>query len=280
MRSTPLTLAFALVLVAGCGTNLTHPDPSVAYDAGVATPLSCVPNLDGQIDADELTPVLGVPVKYLVSPAGTTPTVDVVGLVDGTGQLVWDWGTSLASDQTIEIEATALSTKWYAASFPGGTFVTPFDAGDTLEAIYHADANAIWLHGLASTQQNPAEGQTLYAYTNPVAITEFPLKVGSSWISTGTVVNGTLRGLPYASQDTYEVTDDATGELVLPDLTFTQAHRVRTKVTLDPAAGESVVTWQVSFFFECFGEVARATSQAGETNENFTTAAEVRRFGL
>jgi hypothetical protein len=36
----------------------------------------------------------------------------------------------------------------------------------------------------------------------------------------------------------------------------------------------------VSFFFQCFGEVARATSQTNDTNENFTTAAQVRRFGL
>ena len=53
----------------------------------------------------------------------------------------------------------------------------------------------------------------------------FPLSVGSTWTVTGTVVNGMLEGLPYAGQDTYEVTDDATGELILPDLTFTQAHR-------------------------------------------------------
>jgi hypothetical protein len=271
---------FALVLLAACGNNMTYVDSTAAYDAGVATPLQCVPTLDGQITAAELTPILNTPVKYLVSAAGTTPTVDVSGEVDSTGQLVWNWGTSLATDATIEIEATALTGKWYAASFPGGVFVTPFDAADTLEAVYHADSTAIWLHGLASTQESPAEGQTLYAYTQPVAITQFPLHVGASWTSTGTVMNGTLRGLPYASQDTYQVTDDATGELILPDLTFTQAHRVRTTVTLDPAAGESIVTQQVSYFFECFGEVARATSQPGETNQNFTTAAEVRRFGL
>jgi hypothetical protein len=100
-----------------------------------------------------------------------------------------------------------------------------------------------------------------------------------AWTSTGVVMNGTLRGLPYAGQDTYELTDDATGELVLPDLTFEQAHRVRSKVTVAPSAGATITTKQVSFFFECFGEVARATSQPNETQDDFTTAAEVRRFG-
>jgi hypothetical protein len=38
------------------------------------------------------------------------------------------------------------------------------------------------------------------------------------------------------------------------------------------------VTRQDSYLFECFGEVARATSQPNETSDDFTTAAEVRRF--
>jgi hypothetical protein len=46
-----------------------------------------------------------------------------------------------------------------------------------------------------------------------------------------------------------------------------------------PAAGQTQVTRQVSFMFECFGEIARATSLPGETNDDFTTAAEIRRFG-
>jgi hypothetical protein len=206
--------------------------------------------------------------------------VDLVGTVDGSGKRTWSWGTSLASDATVQIEAVPLTGKWYASSFPGGVFVTPFNAGDTLEAVYHQDDQALWLHGIASTQPSPPEGKTLYAYSQPIAVTKFPLTVGASWTSTGTVINGTFRGLPYASQDTYELSDDATGQLVLPDLTFTQAHRIRSKVTIVPAAGETVSTLQTSFFFECFGEVARATSQTNETSQDFTTAAEVRRFGL
>jgi hypothetical protein len=44
--------------------------------------------------------------------------------------------------------------------------------------------------------------------------------------------------------------------------------------------GPSVITQQSSWLFECFGEVARATSAVGETNPDFTTAAEVRRLSL
>jgi hypothetical protein len=69
--------------------------------------------------------------------------------------------------------------------------------------------------------------------------------------------------------------------MILPHLTFTDAYRVRTKVTVEPAVGGVTVTRrQVSFLFECFGEVARATSRDDEALEDFTQAAEVRRFSL
>jgi hypothetical protein len=266
-------------LVVGCGDNKTHPDQNAPYEAGSPAPLACVPNLDGRIDATELQPVLNTPVKYLVSPAGAQRPVDVAGTVDGSGKRTWGFGVALADDQTVKVQATALAGKWYAASFPSGQFTTPFDAAQTLDAVYTQDASGLFLLGLASKDPAPPEGKTLYVYSPAIQALKFPLTVGTSWVSVGTITNGTLRGLPYAGQDTYEISDDATGELVIPDLTFTQAHRVREKVTLAPAAGQTVVTRQVSFFFECFGEVTRATSNPGETNDDFTTAAEVRRFG-
>jgi len=52
-----------------------------------------------------------------------------------------------------------------------------------------------------------------------------------------------------------------------------------TKVTVEPAVGDAVVRRQVSFYAECFAEVARATSADGETTDLFTTATELRRLG-
>ena len=51
-------------------------------------------------------------------------------------------------------------------------------------------------------------------------------------------------------------------------------------MTLSPATGASIVTRQDSFLFECFGEVARATSVNDEPKDDFTTASEIRRLGL
>lgn len=280
-----LPVAGACAWSVGCESNLTHPPDTNPYEAGTITPLSCVPNLDGVIQSSELQPALGVAANYLVNAANTTRMVDVEGEVNSSGQLVWDWGASYADDQVAMIEATPLQGKWYASSFPGGQYVTPFDAADTIEAVYSQDANGAYLHGIASTQQNPPEGQTLWAYDTPVTLYQFPLKPGTTWSTSGNIRNGVVQGLPYAATDTYQGTDDATGQLVLPDFTFTQAHRLRFVVTTVFAAGGGPqVNQQVSFLFECFGEVGRASAEpiddGGATDPNFTIAAQQRRLGM
>ncbi len=274
-------LLASAVALAGCGDNQTHPTPEhEGYGDAGDVPLSCMPNLDGRIDAAEMQATLDVPVSFLVSAAGAKRAVDVAGVVDDAGKRTWDWSDDVASDRTVSLAATTLGGKWYAESFPTGKFVTPMDAGGTLEGVYSEDDKTFWLHGIASAQKDPKGGRTLLVYQPPIALYRFPIEVGASWVSAGQVTNGTIKGLPYAGKDIYEVKDDGTGQLVLHDVTFSQVHRVRTKVTLAPATGASLVTRQVSFLFECFGEVARATSVNGETLDDFTTASEVRRLGL
>jgi hypothetical protein len=274
-----LGLAAPLV-VCGCEDNKTIPENTNPYQAGTAAPLSCVPNLDGVIESSELQAALGVAAKYTVSPARDTRPVDLVGAVDSNGQRVWDWGASYADDKVATIQASTLQGKWYASSFPNGQFVTPFDAGDTLEAVYSQDDKGLYLQGLASTLETPPEGKTLWVYDTPVTLYQLPLKAGAMWTSTGVTRNGMARGLNYAATDVYQGVDLETGQLVLPDFTFTQAHRLRFVVTTTLSAGGSpVVNRQDSFLFECFGEIGRATAQPKETNDDFTTAAEIRRLG-
>lgn len=269
-----------LVLLAACGDNQTHPAQHDPYVAGTQTPLECVTNLDGQIDSTELQVFYGIPITYLVSPWGQQRGVDVAGTLDMAGKRGWDWGAEIASDQEMKVVAEKVEGKWYAASFPTGEFVTPFDAGHTMDAVYRRDEEAVWLLGLASVQEAPVDGKTLMVYTQAVAAYRFPIVPGTEYVSTGTIENGTVKGLPYTGKDIYEVKYDAVGELNLPSLTFTQVHRARTKVTVQPAVGQSTSQRQVSFLFECFGEVARATSLPDEQSEDFTTASEVRRMGL
>ncbi len=270
----------ALLGVIGCGDNATPAVDLQTYEPAQPTPLECIPNLDGTISEDELGAALGIPISYRVSAAGVMEEVDLAGGRDQDGIRVWDWSDNRESDRALEIQADGLEGKWYADNFPQGQFVTPLDAGGRQEAIYRRDESGLYLLGFASASEEPANEQTLMVYTDEVLLYPFPLTVGDTWVSTGEVVNGKVLGLPYASRDVYENTVEESGELWLPDISFKQALKVNTKLTISPAVGESVTRRQVSFLFECFGEVARATSQDNETNENFTTASEIRRLGL
>lgn len=281
----PLTLllsALAIASVVGgaaCGDNETPPPQKGAYVSVEPAPLPCVPNLDGKIEARELAPQIGIPASYLVSPAGKERTVDLVG-TERDGKRSWALGTDFADDQVARLEAQPLEGKWFAAEFAGLTdpFVTAVDAGGQTVGVYTHDETAFSLHGLASRDDGP--NKTLLKYTTPIALYRFPLAPGVAYTTSGEVKNGTFRGLPYAGRDTYEVKVDAAGEVTLPDFTVTQALRVKTKVTVAPSAGQVTTQRQTSFLFECLGEVARATSRTDEPDEDFTTAAELRRLGL
>ena len=274
----PILSFAAWSTLVGCGTNVTASGHD-AYVAGEVTPLQCAPNLDGVLSANELPTVFDTPVSYLENPAGKTRTVDVVGATAASGAITWDFGADYADDGVLSVTVTSLTGKWYAASFPTGQFVTPQDAAHTLEAIYRRDDAGVYLLGIASTDAAPSEGQTLIAYDAGIVVAKFPMAPGATWVAKGNVVNAKIRGLQYAGADIYEVTDDAVGRVVLHDFTFDSVHRVRTKVTVAPSAGASVVTRQVSYFAECFGEITRVVSQNNEPNADFTTAAELRRLG-
>ena len=267
------------VVLLACGENRTFPD-RLAYEAPAAQPLTCLPNLDGKLEASELVATLNVSVSLLVSPFGTTRTIDLNGGTDNAGHRVWPYATDYADDRVARLEATALTGHWFAASFPGGQYVLPVDLGGSTLGVYSEDGSNLLLHGVASAIENPPEGKTLLPYQAPVALYRYPLEVGKTWVSVGNVSNAVLRGRPYAARDTYQVTIDQSGQLELPDVTFTQALRSRTKVTLEPVAGPTITRRQVSWLFECFGEVARATSLDGETKDDFTTTSELRRLGL
>ena len=236
----------------------------------------CVPNRDGTIDADELPVVFGIEADEYVSPSGTTHTVDLAG---GGTPLAWDLSAEYANDQRLDAAPVPLGAQWYAPSFPGGQFVS--DAGGGNDGVYAEDATALWLYGLASHDAAPAGGKTLLVYDTPIAVLRFPLHDGMSWTETGHVTGGTIDGLPYIGTDTYQIDVSGRGTVEVPYVDFDPALRVRTHVTVAPAAGGTTTSRrQTQFLFECFGEVARAESVPDEPDADFTTAAVLRRFAL
>jgi hypothetical protein len=274
LRPTRRYLTLVLLAIGGCGDNVTPPSRQTFVGAD-ATPLSCAPNLDGKLESNELQAVVGTPVDYLINPAGRERTVDVAGRLEG-GSRVFGFDVDFADDQKLSVAASSVAGKWYSASFPTGEFVTGVDAAGTIEGVYRHEDSGLFLLGLVSKTETD---KTLLVYDQPIAIVRFPLTVGTKWVAVGTVTNGTVRGLPYAGKDTYEIEDDSVGKLVLHDFTFQQVHRLRTRVTVSPSAGAVTTRRQVSFFAECFGEVVRVVSKNEEPNADFTVATELRRLG-
>lgn len=273
-----LSLLLSSLAFAGCGDNLTIPpdrDPAADPDPPV---LSCVPNLDEEIDADELQVGIGIPVRYVVSPADVSRDVDFEG-TSTDDVITWDFATDFEDDQALTITAETTGDKWYRDAFPDDAFVTPFDRSGDLESIGRVTDDALELLGIASSEESPDEGRTLLVYDTPITVLQLPVKVGQSFVSSAEITNGEAQGLPYAGRDTYEVTVDEIGRVDLTQLTFEQVHRVRTKVTVEPAVGAAVVRHQTSFFAECFAEVLRATGAEGE-GADFEEASELRRLGL
>lgn len=264
-----VALATLALAVAGCGENQT-PLPTAAPPSTS----SCVPDLDGALTAAEVPLVLDTPAAYLFS---DNVTVDLAGTGSGDTRR-WDWTEERIDDRAVDVTAAALDDQWYAPMFPGGQFVAAGTGG--LDGVYARDEAAVYLLGLASPTADPAGGRTLLVYDAPVGVLRFPLSEGDAWLETATISGGTLSGLPYNATDTYAFAADDAGELHLPYVRFTRALRVSTLVTSTPAVGGATTRRQVSFWFECFGEIGRATSRANETAADFTTAEEQRRFAL
>lgn len=278
LRIAALLSAMSTTVLLGCQDNTTRPGHDPVKETEPPN-LTCVPNLDGQIDANELQAAIGIPASFLVNPSGQTRKVNLVGTPNKDGSPIWDFSQDFADDQQATIEASDLSAKWYKASFPEGEFAAPVDAAGTLEGVYKHSSDSLDLLGIASKEEKPKKGQTLLVYDAPIPLYKFPIKPGKHWVASGEVTNGLTYGLPYAGKDTYDVTVGDTGQLELFDYTFTQVHRIKLHIVQEPAVGKSVSTRETQFLFECFGEVARATSQADEAKDDFTTAAEVRRLG-
>lgn len=261
------------LLAAGCTANRT---PAGGNDGGLP-PLQCLPNLDGRIDADEMPVAIELAANYFLR---SNTSVDLAGQAAADG-LLWSYPDETADDARVSFTATEVIDQWYAETFPNATFALATDATGDLMGVYRKDQAGLWLLGLASTEPNPPAGKTLYRYESPVALFRFPIQDGDRYTEVGVISGGMVNGLPYTGTDTYEIVVDGSGELVLPYVSFSPALRVYTFVRSEPTAGGVATSHrQVSFLFECFGEVARATSQPDETDPNFTNAAELRRFAL
>jgi hypothetical protein len=269
-----LTAVASAAWLGGCfGTSVPATSDDGGFGAGHDLAPLCSGNNDGMIERTELQFPLGLTVNYLVNPPGTTVTVDPDGQMEPDGR---HWDLTSSQGSALPLSLSPVAGQWFAPSFPGATYYTVSDIGSGTLGIFKVTDDALQILGFASPEPN----KTLLVYSTPIDSLRFPIRLGDGYVSTGTIVNGTLNGMPFASTDTYRVSVDALGTAVLPFLTFQNTLRVHVELSQALPGGVAITHIQYLFFHECYGELGRMVSNPGETNTSFNTAAEFRRLAL
>jgi hypothetical protein len=262
-----------LALVAGCFGETVPSNDDAAYGLGADLLPVCSGNNDGVIELGELQFPLGLMVRYLANPAGTTVTVAPGGMNGGSAT---EWDLTSTAGEVHQLTLDAVGNQWFAKSFPGASYATITDLASGTLGIFQLTSSALLLMGYASPQPN----QTLLVYDAPIATVHFPIRQGDSWVTGAKIVNGTFNGQPFASSDTYRISVDARGTAVLPFLSFQNTLRFHVELSQALPGGVAVTHQQYLFYHECYGELGRMVSNPGETNADFTSAAEFRRLAL
>jgi hypothetical protein len=275
-----MSLRFALtamgtltLILSGCFGETVPSNDDAAYGKQPDLLPACSGNNDGVIARDELQFPLDFTVRYLTNPTGTTVTVDPAGVMRPDGP---EWDLSSTAGEVHELTLLPIQGQWFAASFPDASYATIADIGSGTLGVFRVTDSALLLLGYASMAPN----QTLLVYDQPVASLHFPIRKGDAWVTGAKIVNGTLNGQPFASSDTYRISVDEKGTAVLPFLSFDNTLRVHVELSQALPGGVAVSHIQYLFFHECYGELGRMVSNPGETNTDFTTAAEFRRLAL
>ena len=283
MRRSATALALSIALGACGGPN--YPDWDMTDELPPASRnsnsngTSCRPDLDGVIADSELPVAVGATARYFVS--GRAQVVDVDGVLI-EGARVWDLSTVADDDRLLAVTTSALGGSWFAdrVEQAADAYLVPLDASGGLLGIMQRRPGALATLGSASAEPDPPDGQTLLIYDAPVDLYRLPLSVGNSWTSEVEIRDGKVQGLPIAARQSWRVEALREGQLVLPDLTFDRVLQVALFVHQEAVVGQPTDWVQISFLAECYGEVARFTSQLGVSSANFETAGEVRRLGF
>lgn len=235
----------------------------------------CSPNKDGVVERFEVPLAAGLHATFRTAKDATW---DTAGTPNADGSRAWDLSGDLAGDQSLLVETKPVDGEWFAKEFPGATYysyLTPDAFLGDMVGVFEVTGDALSLRGVASPSDSLTKTEEVY--DPPADILKFPVKEGASW-TTNAQITGWLKGVYYAVPylEDYESTVDAHGTMKTPFGTF-DVLRVKTKLTRT-AFGVITVTRSYLFVTECFGTVASVTSTSNETEDEFTSAAEIRRL--
>lgn len=259
-------------------------DASASYDAPVSSdgtmsdvmmtidaPLTgCVPDDGGTITAAQAPLQAGLHAKFRHA---TNVTVSTAGQTQGDGSRIWDFSGALNGDQDVNVDTTAVSGAWYAASFPTASYATILTPTSNLLGVFRFGGNELALQGVVSPSQG---GQFTNVSYNPEAISvQFPFSLNSTWASTSTI-SGTAGGVPVYYYEEYQSKVDAYGKAKTPFGSF-DVLRIATVLTRTVGATVTIVR-TFGFFAQCATQVATVVSQPDETTAEFTNASLIQRL--
>ena len=256
---------------ANTGDPDISPDDTSSLDAPDA-PAFCVPDHDGIVVRDEHPIVVGAHATYSVAfdaPVDTRGT-----LVDGVRH--WDLGPAIGEDRLALVELRDPTEEWFADAFPTATYFARLSEREELLGVFEERGDRLLLLGVVSPE--PGLIRTELTYDPPVEILRFPLTEGDRWM-VETWVSGVSEatfGSPVLYHEVYTYVVDGHGVVSTP---FGDFPVLRVAIDLTRTVGV-ILTRVRSFAFvaECFGTVATITSRDNEFDEEFDTAAEVRRL--
>ncbi len=242
-------------------------------DAG--TVAVCRGNFDGVIARSEVVFVPGIEVRYRINPPSTLARVMPRGILNTDGTRTWDFADRTGDTVTLSLSTSA--GQWWQSRFPTAQYASRIDPRSPNLGVYRAGDTSVELLGLVAPEEST---MTVVPYEPGVPVLRFPLMMGATWTADSTTRDAQVEGTPVASRDRYTFLVDARGTVRLPELTFRDALRLRIELTQQFPAGPGVRKIQYLWLVECYGEVARMTSQDGELDPDFTSALEFRRLGL
>jgi hypothetical protein len=213
----------------------------------------CVPNHDGVVTRAELPMLSGLHASFVIAESVTMTTG---GVAQPDGSTDWDFSAALSGDHTVTITTDDPAGQWFSSKFTSATYTSKLSDTETFLGIYQATAASLLLQGVVTPTS--ASPQTEVAYSPSAEILAVPMQMGSTWTSTSTVT-GTADGILADYTEKYDSSVDAHGSLEVPYGTFDV---LRVQTTLTRTDGALIQTTQtMTFVAECFGPVARLTSQ-------------------
>lgn len=251
-----------------CGENQT-PYANFVLES----PTLCLPDLNGELSADEFPLLSEGSVEYAIA---NDQTVGYRLGKDSEGVSVWDFSTPIEGSQTQSISVLgmqSLGDTWYGSLFPEAQWAIANDEQETTVGLYTFDEHSLSMLGLVSPDNS--ETQRI-VYDAPVSLMRFPMSVGDVFVSEGVIDEGVSNGLPFSGVHRYSVSVGERGELWLPTLRFLDVYRVDTLLEVEPTIGDTFLVRQRSFYSECFGELVRLQSQINAEDSGFTNVAEIR----